>query len=71
MARSPIIREPRKEGSHHLNPHDDSVETHYASLERAECPFCFRGYVTITVEEDGQEHHEAVPCKRCQAREDF
>jgi hypothetical protein len=26
---------------------------------------CFGGYVTITVEEDGQERDEAVPCRRC------
>jgi hypothetical protein len=50
----------------HRSDHDDTVETHYAALERPhECPLCFRGYVTITLEEDGQEHHEAVPCKRC------
>ncbi len=45
---------------------DDTVEAHYASLARLEdCPYCFGGYVTITVEEDGQEHDEAVPCRRC------
>jgi hypothetical protein len=33
--------------------------------ERQDCPSCFGGYVTITVEEDGDERHEAVPCKRC------
>jgi hypothetical protein len=46
--------------------HDDTLEAHYASLERLECASCFGGYVTITVEEDGQEHDEAVPCRRCQ-----
>ena len=30
-----------------------------------ELPFCFRGYISITVEEDGQERVEAVPCTRC------
>ena len=50
---------------HRPRSDDDPIETHYAALERAECPFCFRGYVTITVEEDSQEHDEAVPCKRC------
>ena len=45
--------------------HGDTVETHYASLKRLECASCFGGYVTITVEEDGQEHDEAVPCRRC------
>ena len=48
------------------HPDHDDIETHYAALERAECPFCFRGYVTITLEEDGQEHNEAVPCKHCE-----
>ncbi len=32
---------------------------------RRGCSLCFGGYVTITVEEDGQEHDEAVPCRRC------
>jgi hypothetical protein len=45
---------------------DDTLEAHYSSLERLECPRCFGGYVTMTVEdEDGQERHEAVPCVRC------
>jgi transcription elongation factor Elf1 len=48
---------------HH--PDHDDIETHYSGLERAECPFCFHGYVTITLEEDGIEHEEAVPCKHC------
>jgi hypothetical protein len=30
-----------------------------------ECPSCFGGYVTVTYEEDGQEHDEAIPCRRC------
>ena len=34
------------------------------------CPACFGGYVTITVEEDGAERDEAVPCRRCQLRSD-
>jgi hypothetical protein len=49
---------------------DDTLEAHYASLERLgtrqkECSWCFGGYVTITVEEDGAEREEAVPCRRC------
>ena len=44
---------------------DETVEAQYASLERLECPWCFGGYLTITVEVDGQERDEAVPCKRC------
>jgi hypothetical protein len=33
--------------------------------KRRECPACFGGYVSITVEEDGAERVEAVPCRRC------
>jgi hypothetical protein len=34
---------------------------------RRDRPTCFGGYVTtITVEHDGGERHEAVPCWRCQ-----
>jgi hypothetical protein len=36
-------------------------------LRGGDCPSCFGGYVTITVEEDGQERDEAVPCRRCAA----
>jgi hypothetical protein len=36
-----------------------------AASRRKGCPACFGGYVTITVEEDGQEHEEAVSCGRC------
>jgi len=35
------------------------------SQRRPSCPSCFGGYVTINVEEDGQERDEAVPCRRC------
>ena len=51
--------------AHH---HDDTIEAHYASLERGipcGCYYCFGGYVTITVEEDGREFEEAVSCRRC------
>ena len=67
MARNSIIREhPPKIAA----PTDETLETHYASLERLECSWCFGGYITVTVEEDGQERDEAVPCKRCkQAQE--
>jgi hypothetical protein len=37
--------------------------------ERQECPRCFGGYLTITVEENGQERDEAVPCRRCHTNE--
>jgi hypothetical protein len=48
-----------------VTPDRDDLETHYTGLERLECPSCFGGYVTITVEEDGQERDEPVACKRC------
>ena len=43
---------------------DDTIEAHYASLERP-C-YCYgSGVVILTIEEDGQEHDEVVPCRRC------
>ena len=45
----------------------------YAGAQRDEdrsCT-CFGGYVTITVEEDGEEHGGAVPCRRCSGRQSF
>jgi SWIM zinc finger len=35
------------------------------AAKRRDCSLCFGGYVTITVEEDGIERDEAVPCRRC------
>jgi hypothetical protein len=48
--------------------HDDTVEAHYASLERPHA--CYEGVVYIghlIVGEDGNEVEviEAVPCRRC------
>ena len=37
--------------------------------KRRGCPLCFGGYVTISIEEDGREHEEAVPCRRCNHQE--
>jgi hypothetical protein len=51
--------------------HDDTVEVHYATLERLDRPHaCLNGYVYIghMVEgEDGEETEiiTAVPCRRC------
>jgi hypothetical protein len=39
-----------------------------AAARRRGCSLCFGGYVTMTAEEDGQERHEAVPCK-CRTQE--
>lgn len=48
--------------------HDDTVEAHYAALERP--PACLEGVVYIghlVVGDDGEEVEifEAVPCRRC------
>ena len=47
--------------------HDDTIEAHYAALERP-CA-CYGGFVYIghLVEQDGEEVEvfEAVPCRRC------
>jgi superfamily II helicase len=47
--------------------HDDTLEAHYAALERLEnCPHCYgSGVVVLTIEEDGQEYDDVVPCRRC------
>jgi hypothetical protein len=49
--------------------HDDTVQAHYASLERPHA--CYEGVVYIghLVEKDGEEVEvfEAVPCRRCNA----
>jgi hypothetical protein len=45
---------------------DDTVEAHYASLERGIPCYCYgSGVVVLTIEEDGQEHEVVVPCRRC------
>ena len=51
--------------------HDDTVEAHYASLERPHA--CYEGVVYIghlVAGEDGEEFEvmEAVPCRRCAER---
>jgi hypothetical protein len=50
--------------------HDDTVEAHYASLERGIPCSCYGGYHYIghlVEDEHGQEVEvfEAVPCRRC------
>jgi hypothetical protein len=50
--------------------HDDTVEAHYASLERGVPCGCINGLVYIghmVIGEDGEEVEvfEAVPCRRC------
>jgi hypothetical protein len=51
-------------------PSDEMVETHYAALERAACPFCYEGWVFLGYEgvDQNGEHEEVierVPCRRC------
>jgi len=62
-----ILREDSPEGS---VPTYEMVETHYAALERAACPFCYDGWVYMGYEgedENGElvEVIERVPCRRC------
>ncbi len=49
---------------------DDTVETHYAALERQKCFVCYDGLVFIgrlELTEEGEEIEvvEPVPCRRC------
>ena len=50
---------------------DDTIETHYSSLERLRPHGCSEGLVYIghLIEEDGEEVEiiEAVPCRQCNA----
>jgi hypothetical protein len=62
-----ILRKDHPESS---APTDETVETHYAALERAACPFCYEGWVYMGyegVDENGEhvELIERVPCRRC------
>ena len=49
---------------------DDTLEAQYSGLARLECAHCFGcGYVLITLEGDGGEIDELVPCRRCNGRD--
>jgi hypothetical protein len=51
---------------HDDHDHDDTVEAHYASLERGIPCYCYgSGVVVLSIEEDSQEHEVVVPCRRC------
>lgn len=39
----------------------------HAGKRRSSCSRCFGGYVYIDIEENAEEHQEAVPCRRCAA----
>jgi hypothetical protein len=44
--------------------HDDTVEAHYASLERPHA--CLEGWVFITFEDEyGEEREASYRCRRC------
>jgi hypothetical protein len=44
--------------------HDDSVEAHYACLERPHA--CLGGWVFVGyIEEDGEEREVSYRCRRC------
>jgi hypothetical protein len=44
--------------------HDDTVEAHYASLERPHA--CLEGLVFVGyVDEDGEEREASYRCRRC------
>jgi hypothetical protein len=70
----------QKSSAPHAHPstddHDDTVEAHYASLEREpEACLCYDGWVYLgrVVESqhdlDGEVvEYERVPCRRCQLR---
>jgi hypothetical protein len=50
--------------------HDDTLETHYSSLERMRPHGCYEGFVYIghiVEDENGEptEEIERVPCRRC------
>ena len=52
-------------------PTDEMVETHYAALERAACPFCYEGWAFLGFEGEDENGElvevdtECVPCRRC------
>jgi hypothetical protein len=46
--------------------HGETVEVHYASLERGIPCYCYgSGVVVLSIEEDGEERDEPVRCRRC------
>jgi hypothetical protein len=60
----------RKDHPEVPTPTNEMVETHYAALGRAACPFCYDGWVFLGFEvedENGepQEVIERVPCRMC------
>jgi hypothetical protein len=71
--RPPVIDQKSSAPAHpSTEDHDDTVEAHYACLERPHA--CLEGFVYIgclVVGDDGEEVEvvEAVPCRRCSGDE--
>jgi hypothetical protein len=66
QGRSPM--DTRESSAAHAHPstedHDDTVEAHYACLERP-CA-CLDGWVFVGyIDEDGEESEASYPCCRC------
>jgi hypothetical protein len=61
------VRETNDNNVNNSSPHEDQGSLNFGTGCRNYCPACFGGYVTMTseAEEDGEEHDEAVPCRRC------
>jgi len=50
---------------HAPDPDDDTLEAHYASLERM-CA-CYGGWVFVGyIDDDGEEREAAYRCRRCE-----
>ena len=74
-AGDPFTAAPHHDGQDHPHPstddHDDTVEAHYASLEREpEACLCydgwhFLGHVVELPDGDEEIEYERVPCRRC------
>ncbi len=51
-----------------IQDHDDTVEAHYASLERPHACYegvVYIGYVVVVADGEEVETVEALPCRRC------
>jgi hypothetical protein len=46
--------------------HDDTIEAHYACLERLRPCACIDGWVFVGyIDEHGEEREASYPCRRC------
>ena len=53
-----------KSSARPAHDHDDTVEAHYAALERPHA--CYEGFVFITYEDEyGEEREASYRCRRC------